>query len=100
MEAYKRIKTNSVNAIDEVVYKLYCALDALEREVAELKAGKPETAPAKAPKEPEAPAEAKDQGDVEDIDALREQAKKLGVKSWHVKGADKLREAIKDKLGA
>lgn len=38
--------------------------------------------------------------DVEDIDELREQAKELGVKSWHVMGAEKLREAIDEKLGA
>ncbi len=32
--------------------------------------------------------------DVEDIDALREEAKALNIKSWHVMGADKLITAI------
>lgn len=31
---------------------------------------------------------------VEDIDDLREEARSLGVRSWHVMGADKLRKAI------
>jgi hypothetical protein len=37
-----------------------------------------------------------DEGDAGDIDELREQAKELGIKSWHVMGEDKLKTAIKE----
>jgi hypothetical protein len=36
------------------------------------------------------------EGDVADIDELREQAKELGIKSWHNMGEDKLKTAIKE----
>jgi chromosome segregation ATPase len=82
------LRNTSLFAVRRAFGMLQDQIEELKEEIAELKGG----VSTASEDQPEVPDE------VEDVDELREQAKQLKVKSWHVMGADKLKEAIEEKL--